>query len=266
MPACQTQSMQELPFALALVAGAVAAVNPCGFALLPVYAGFLITGEADETVSRRRALARAGLFTLAMTLGFVTVFGVFGLLVSTVAVNVASALPWVTIVVGAAVAAAGVWLLFGRELPSFVPKLAGREVKRSLGSMTVFGLFFALASLSCTVAPFLAIMAQTFRSASILGGTAMFLTYALGMAIVIGAVSLAIALARQGLIRWLKRQFPKVMRVVGALLVIAGLYVAYYGWWDVRVLGGGDTADPVIETARAVQRFLEDLVRSVFGR
>jgi cytochrome c-type biogenesis protein len=258
--------MQELPFAFALVAGAVAAVNPCGFALLPVYAGFLITGEADETVSRWRALGRAGLFTLAMTVGFVAVFGAFGLLVSFATLSIAAILPWITIVVGVLVVAAGVWLLLGRELPSFVPKLAGREVKRSLGSMTMFGLFFALASLSCTVAPFLAIMAQTFRSTSVLGGTAMFLTYALGMALVIGAVSVAIALARQGLIVWLKRQFPKVMRVVGVLLVVAGLYVAYYGWWDLRVINGGDTADPVIEAARTVQRFLEETVKSIFGR
>ncbi|MCH7231469.1 cytochrome c biogenesis CcdA family protein [Glycomyces sp. L485] len=258
--------MQDLPFAFALIAGAVAAVNPCGFALLPVYAGFLITGEADEDVSRWRALGRAGLFTVAMTIGFVTVFGAFGLLVSTAAVGITGFLPWVTIVVGAAVALAGVWLLLGRGLPTFMPKLGGREVKRSLGSMTLFGLFFALASLSCTIAPFLALVAQTFRSTSVLGGTAMFLAYALGMTIVIGVVSLAIALAREGLIVWLKRQFPKVMRVVGVLLLAAGLYVAYYGWWDLRVLGGGDPSDPVIEGALSVQRFLEELVKSVFGR
>ncbi len=201
-----------------------------------------------------------------MTIGFVTVFGAFGLLISTAAVGVTSFLPWVTIVVGIVVAAAGVWLLLGRELPTFIPRLGGREVKRSLGSMIAFGLFFALASLSCTIAPFLALVAQTFRSQSVLGGTAVFLAYALGMTLVIGAVSLAIALAREGMLAWLKRQFPRVMRIVGVLLVVAGLYVAYYGWWDLRVLGGGDPSDPVIEAALSVQRFLEETVKSVFGR
>ncbi|WP_460540628.1 cytochrome c biogenesis CcdA family protein [Glycomyces halotolerans] len=266
MTGTQNGAMQELPFALALVAGAVAAVNPCGFALLPVYAGFLIAGERDEEVSRWRALGRAGLFTLAMTIGFVVVFGAFGLLVSTAAVGVTSFLPWITIVVGIAVAGAGVWLLLGRELPTFMPRLGGREVKRSMGSMTMFGLFFALASLSCTVAPFLALVAQTFRSASVLGGTAMFLAYALGMTLVIGAVSAAIAFAREGMLRWMRRQFPKAMRLVGLLLVVAGVYVAYYGWWDLRVIGGGDPSDPVIEAAMSVQRFLEELVKSGFGR
>lgn len=258
--------MSELPFALALVAGAVAAVNPCGFALLPIYAGFLITGEADEEVGRWRALARAGLFTLAMTIGFVAVFGAFGLLIATAAVSISAALPWITIVVGIAVVAAGIWLLLGRELPTFMPKLSGREVKRSFGSMTVFGLFFALASLSCTIAPFLALVAQTFRSSSILGGAAMFVAYALGMTLVIGVVSLAIALAREGMVTWMRRHFPKILRGVGVLLVVAGAYVAYYGWWDLRVINGGDPNDPVIEAALTVQRFLEDLVKSVFGR
>ena len=257
--------MVELPFAFALIAGAVAAVNPCGFALLPVYAGFLISGAAGEEVTRRQALARAGLFSLAVTTGFVVVFGAFGLVVSFVAVNLAAVLPWVTVGVGAAVAAVGVWLLLGRELPSFLPRIGGREVRRSFGSMAVFGLLYALASLSCTVAPFLAVMAQTFRSASVLGGTLVFLSYALGMALVVGAVSLAIALARQGMVAWMKRQYPKVARVVGALLIVAGLYVAYYGWWDMRVLAGGDPSDPVVEGARTVQRFMEEVVRSVFG-
>jgi cytochrome c-type biogenesis protein len=258
--------MNELPFAFALVAGAVAAVNPCGFALLPVYAGFLITGENGEDVRRWRALGRAGTLTAAMTAGFVVVFGLFGLLVSTAAVALTAYLPWVTMAVGVAVLAAGVWMLSGRELPTFMPKLGGREVTRSFWSMWMFGLFFALASLSCTIAPFLAAVAQAFRSASVLGGTAMFLTYALGMALVIGAVSVVIALAREGILTWMKRQLPKVSRAVGVLLLVAGLYVAYYGWWDLRVLGGGDPSDPVIEAARSVQRFLENAVAWAFGR
>ncbi|THV30203.1 cytochrome c biogenesis CcdA family protein [Glycomyces paridis] len=257
--------MDELPFAFALIAGAVAAVNPCGFALLPVYAGFLISGEPGEQVTRRQALARAGLFALALTTGFVAVFGAFGLAVSFVAVNLAAVLPWITVLVGAAVAAAGAWMLLGRELPSFLPRIGGRAVHRSFGSMAVFGLLYALASLSCTVAPFLAVTAQTFRSASVLGGTLVFLAYALGMALVVGAVSVAIALARQGLVVWMKRQYSKVTRAVGVLLLAAGLYVAYYGWWDMRVLAGGDPSDPVVEGARTVQRFLEETVRSVFG-
>ena len=43
-------------------------------------------------------------------------------------------------------------------------------------------------------------------------------------------------------------------RVAGALLLVAGAYVAWYGAWELRVLGGGDPGDPVIEAAARIQR------------
>jgi cytochrome c biogenesis protein CcdA len=51
----------ELPLALALVAGAVAAVNPCGFALLPAYLAMLVTDAPAGSMSgTRRQVLRAG--------------------------------------------------------------------------------------------------------------------------------------------------------------------------------------------------------------
>ena len=45
------------------------------------------------------------------------------------------------------------------------------------------------------------------------------------------------------------------------LLVLVGGYVAYYGWWELRVLGGADADDPVIMAAADVQRALVTAVR-----
>ena len=44
--------MDPAVLAFALVAGAVAAVNPCGFALLPAYLGLLVAGEQAGAVPR----------------------------------------------------------------------------------------------------------------------------------------------------------------------------------------------------------------------
>ena len=100
---------------LALAAGMLAAVNPCGFALLPAYLSVLVLG--DDSPGTGRAVGRALALTGWMTLGFVAVFGVFGIVVSPVASQVQQYLPWFTVVFGVMVAAAGVWLLVGRELP-----------------------------------------------------------------------------------------------------------------------------------------------------
>jgi hypothetical protein len=49
-------------------------------------------------------------------------------------------------------------------------------------------------------------------------------------------------MARQGLVQNMKRVLPYVNRVSGALLVIAGAYVAYYGWYEQQVRAGDASA------------------------
>jgi cytochrome c-type biogenesis protein len=85
--------MTEVELTLALGAGMLAAVNPCGFALLPAYLSLLVLNE--ESSSLRAAVRRALIFTAAMTAGFVAVFGVFGLVISPIASAVQRYLPWV---------------------------------------------------------------------------------------------------------------------------------------------------------------------------
>ncbi|MDI3390322.1 hypothetical protein QIS99_29635 [Streptomyces sp. B-S-A8] len=44
-------------------------------------------------------------------------------------------------------------------------------------------------------------------------------------------------------------------RLGGCLLLLVGAYVAYYGWYEIRVLRGGSVADPVIDAAGTAQRW-----------
>jgi cytochrome c-type biogenesis protein len=245
----------EAPYALALAAGLLAAVNPCGFALLPAYLSFLVLDDGDTAGGGRgRAVGRALLLTAAMTVGFVAVFGVFGLLAAPTADVVARHLPWVSVVIGVVLAGAGGWLLAGRQLPTFGLKMgAGPQVRRRFGSMALFGASYAIASLGCTIGPFLAVVVAGFRTDSIAAGVGLFLAYAAGMALVVGAVALAVALARTSLIRGLRRAAPVISRAAGALLLLAGAYVAWYGWYEIRIFRDADTTDPIIDNAARVQ-------------
>lgn len=250
--------MTEVPLVLAAGTGALAVVNPCGFALLPVYASLLVVG--DQPSDRLTALWRALLFTVAMTTGFVAVFGAFGLLVAPLAGTVQQHLPWVTIVLGALLMLLGGWLLAGRSLPFPALRLGrGRPVTRSFPSMMLFGAGYALASLSCTVGPFLVIVVSSFHTTSVGAGIAVFAAYAAGMGLVVGAVSLAVALARMSLVQWLRRTGRVVSRVAGGLMVVVGGYVAYYGWYEVRS-HRAVVDDPVISAASRIQRALAVIV------
>jgi cytochrome c biogenesis protein CcdA len=251
--------MADVPLALALAAGTLAAVNPCGFALLPVYLSALVLGDDEGTVGPTRggAVVRALVSTAAITLGFAGVFGVFGLALTPIAGAVQRHLPWFTVVLGVTLVLAGGWLLAGRSLPG-PAALAGRGpgVTRSVPSMVAFGAAYALASLGCTIGPFLAIIVSSFRAGSTLDGVALFLAYAAGMGLVVGAAALLTALARGSLVRRVRGLSPLLSRLGGAVMVLAGGYVAYYGWYELRVLDGGDPADPVVEAAGQLQGWL----------
>jgi cytochrome c-type biogenesis protein len=242
--------------AIALGAGMLAALNPCGFALLPAYLTLLVSGDQPGRVV---AVLRALKMTTAMTAGFITVFAGFGFLVAPVASSAQRYLPWFTVVVGVALAAAGAWTMAGRGLPGPKVRRGGAPVTRSTRSMFGFGVSYALASLTCTVAPFLAVVVAAFRADS-LSGSGLFFLYAAGMGLVVGTAATAVALAQQTLVRGARRLGRLVPVIGGALLLLVGGYVAYYGWWEIRVLGGAPAQDPVITAAAAVQQWLAGVV------
>ncbi|TDD69873.1 cytochrome c biogenesis protein CcdA [Jiangella aurantiaca] len=256
--------MGDVPIEFALLLGSVAALNPCGFALLPTYLTLLVAqGGPPGTAA---ALRRAGVTTAAMTAGFVAVFGAFGLVVVPAAVSVERFLPWATIVIGVALVALGGWLVAGRELVVRTPRLSGAAPSSSAWSMAGYGVAYAVASLSCTVAPFLAMATATFTSSGILGGLAAFVAYGVGMGLVVGLLAAAVALGSDAVVRRARRLLPYVSRVSGVLLLLAGGYVVYYGVYELRVRAGGDPADPVIDAALELQGRLSGVVADLGPR
>ncbi|MFE9042572.1 cytochrome c biogenesis CcdA family protein [Streptomyces sp. NPDC007818] len=249
--------MSDLPLALALGAGMLAAVNPCGFALLPAYLSLLVLG--DDTPSRTAAVGRALAATAAITLGFAALFGIFGLAIQPVAGQVQQHLPWFTIAFGVLMATAGGWLLAGRQLPALTPKLRrAPKVTRSVPSMVLFGMAYATASLGCTIAPFLAIVVSAFRTGSTGEGILLFTAYAAGMGLIVGTASLTVALTRTTAVTRLRRLGAIAPRLGGGLLLLVGAYVAYYGWYEIRLQDAPSTTDPVIDAAGTLQRAIAD--------
>jgi cytochrome c biogenesis protein CcdA len=236
----------EISFALA--AGLVAAFNPCGFALLPSYLALLVATPGAGGVWRALRLSAA------MTAGFVTVFGAFGLVFSLVTASIQPYLPWVTVVVGVGLVALGGWLLTGRELLLRMPRL--RAAAGQSGSLTAlygYGVSYAVASLSCTIGPFLAVTGLASGSGGLADGLVAFVAYGVGMGLVVGLLSMLVALARTAMVTRTRRLLPYVSRVSGGLLVLAGAYIAYYGWYELRVNSGAAADDPIVGFATGVQ-------------
>lgn len=237
---------------LAFAAGMVAAFNPCGFAMLPAYLTLVIQRDGDGQVA---AVGRAVAATAAMAAGFLVVFGSFGLLTVSVASTIQRYLPYATVGIGITLVVLGMWLLSGREVAGWGLGKSGRWAPTAgLGSMFGYGVGYALASLSCTVGPFLAVTGSSLRSGSLPGAMAVYAAYAGGIALVVGVLAVAVALASATAVDRMRRVLPYVNRLSGAILVPVGLYVAYYGWYELRLFSGaGATQDAVVAAAGRVQ-------------
>ncbi|MBX7431860.1 cytochrome c biogenesis CcdA family protein [Mycobacterium sp. Y57] len=247
--------MEQNLVGLAFAAGLVAALNPCGFAMLPAYLVLVVRGGGNSVPA---AVGRAVAATATMTLGFLTVFGAFGLLTVSLASTVQRYMPFVTMVVGIVLVVLGIWLVSGRDLTLLVPSRMTRSVSGAptsrLGSMFGYGVGYAVASLSCTVGPFLAVTGATLGGTSAPGRVWIYAAYAGGFALVVGALAVAVALASSTLAERIKRILPHVNRIGGAVVILVGLYVAYYGYYEVQLfIAGGDAANPVIAGAGRLQ-------------
>lgn len=238
---------------LAFGAGLIAAVNPCGFAMLPGYLSLVIAPDAGTG----RAVGRAVSATAAMTIGVLGVFAAFGALTVSVASTVQRYVPFATVLLGALLIVLGGWLLCGGS-PALPMQPGSRWAPTArVGSMLGYGVGFALASLSCTVGPFLAVTAGAARAASWRDTALVYAAYAGGFAVIVGALAVSTAFASSALLDRVRRILPYVNRISGGLLVLVGMYVAYYGVYEIRLFhASGNPADPVIGAAGRVQGVL----------
>lgn len=233
-------------FALAFSAGMLATVNPCGFAMLPAYLSYFLGREDDAQVSPARNVLRGLMVGFALTAGFITVFGVFGVIYSHFSQEFLAYTPYATILIGVVLVLLGIAMLRGFEPSLRIPKMTRAGEGREFTSIFLFGMSYAVASLGCTIGPFVVAVAPTFRENNFASGVTSFVLYGLGMGTIVVFLTVATALAKTSLVRWLRKAMPYVNRIAGVLLVVTGLYVAYYGWYEIRIQDE-IRRDPIVE-------------------
>jgi cytochrome c-type biogenesis protein len=247
-----------LPLALALVAGALASVNPCGFPLLPAFLSFYV-GAEEAALPRAPARVAQGLLVgLLVAAGFLGVFAVVGIPIAYGVTQLTSAIPWTGLGIGILMVMAALVGLTGRTVYLNPRRPLRVERRRRPTTMVWFGAAYAICSLGCTLPIFVALVGASLASASVIEGTIVFGAYALGTATILMALSLGAALARDGLARRLKRLLPHMQRVAAGLLLVAGAYLTYYWarviWAPPDSLGNDPLVGAMTRFATLVQR------------
>ena len=223
------------PLGFAFGVGLVAAVNPCGFAMLPAYMGlYLGTDDQDRGgTSPIRHLGKALLVGGAVTAGFVVLFSVAGSIIGLGARSVvADVLPWLGLVIGITLTIVGSWLLGGGKLYTALATRAaarmGNPGQVNVRGYFMFGLSYGTASLSCTLPLFLSVIGTSFAVSSIGTSFAQFILYAMGMGLVIIALTLGMAVFKGAMVGGLRKALPYIQPIGTWLMIVAGSYIVFY--------------------------------------
>ena len=218
----------------ALAVGMASAVNPCGFAMLPAYLGmYLGQREAEQTkAGPAKHFGKALLISGTVTLGFLLLFGVVGTLIGVGASFVGDLLPWLGLVIGIGLAVAGAWLVGGGKLYSGLAARAASHIGNpgdvGIKGYFMFGLSYGTASLGCTLPTFLAVVGISVAGASIASIAQNFFLFALGMGLVIMALTLGMAFFKGAMVGMVRKALPFVQPFGAWMMVIAGAYLVFY--------------------------------------
>ena len=230
------------PLGFAFGAGLAAAFNPCGFAMLPAYMGLYLGVDDEDNPSFIAHIGKALLIGGSVTVGFILLFAAAGAVIGLGARSVVgSVLPWIGLGVGILLTIAGAWLLGGGKLyTALAQQMAekfGNPGQANIRGYFIFGLAYGLASLSCTLPIFLAVVGSSFAAASIWTAFAQFILYAVGMGTVIITLTLGMALFKGAMVGGMRKVMPYMQSVGTWLMLIAGTYIVFYWLTIGNVLG-----------------------------
>ena len=216
-----------LPYAL--VVGTTIAVGAI-VALVVSERKLEIMKRLDKTIAES---AYGIMLGLAATAGFVVVFGSVGLILAAGGRVVGKFLPFAGLGVGVIIAGAGLYLLLSKsKLGIMAASRVDLGQGKGLRQVFLFGIAYAIASLSCALPIFLAaigfVAGQSLSAGGILEPIVGSISYGLGMGAMLVLATLGVVLFKDLVQRGFRAIFPYIEPVGNVAMVVAGLYLVYY--------------------------------------
>ena len=232
-------------FAYSFLLGVLAAVNPCGFVLLPTYLLYYLGAEAQAVVSRPVAVMRALKVGTAVSSGFVSVFLVVGLVTRLFTDAISRNAKYVSLLIGIALVVMGIRMLTGWKPRIITPDIGTRR-DHTVRSMFMFGIAYAVASIGCTIGFLVSVILGSVGRHGYVSGVLSVVLYGLGMGLLVTSLTVAMALAQNGFVRFLRKGLRWFDGVSAALVTATGLYLTWY-WYGAITDRGGDSITGRVE-------------------
>ena len=216
-------------FAYSFMLGMLAAVNPCGFVLLPAYLLYFLGIDGDNQVATRAPLQRALRVSAAVSAGFLVVFLVVGSISRLFTQWIELNAKYAGFVIGLVLVGLGISMLFGWK-PSFATSIPGAKKDHSTRAMFVFGVGYAIASIGCTIGLLTTAILGSISTNGFASGVISIVMYGLGMSLLVTALTVTLAAAKTGLSKMLKRSLRYIDKVAAGFIAVTGVYLTWY-WY-----------------------------------
>ena len=215
-------------FAYSFILGVMAAVNPCGFVLLPTYLVYYLGTELNREDENKTTTLRRGLSVgTAVSSGFIGLFLIVGIISRAFTTVISENAKFAALVIGIALVAMGIAMLFGWKLPIAQPDVSMQR-KRTTWNMFLFGIVYAIASIGCTIGLLISVILGSINRHGFVSGVISIVLYGLGMGLLVTSLTVALAFARVGLVSTIKKSFKWFDKVSAVFVVLTGLYLSWY--------------------------------------
>ncbi|MEI6200141.1 MAG: cytochrome c biogenesis CcdA family protein [Actinomycetota bacterium] len=245
-------------FAYSFILGVMAAVNPCGFVLLPTYLVYYLGTELNREGENKTTTLRRGLSVgIAVSSGFIGLFLIVGIISRAFTTVIRDNAKYAALVIGVALIAMGIAMLFGWKLPISQPDVSVQR-KRTTWNMFLFGIVYAIASIGCTIGLLISVILGSINRHGFVSGVISIVLYGLGMGLLVTSLTVALAFARVGLVTAVKKSFKWFDKVSAAFVLLTGLYLSWYWLGAITDRGSDGVTSRVEHWQTQVAQFLQD--------
>ena len=246
-------------FAYSFILGVMAAINPCGFVLLPTYLVYYLgteiqRGEESRSATLRRSLAVGS----AVSAGFVGLFLVVGIISRAFTNAIVTNSKYASLVIGVLLVAMGIAMFLGWKPPIARPDVSVQR-QRTVWNMFLFGIVYAIASIGCTIGFLTSVILGSVNRQGYVSGVLSITLYGLGMGLLVTSLTVALAFARVGFLTTLKKSLRWFDKVSAGFVTLTGLYLTWYWFSSITNRGAGNLVTRVDSVQTDVAQFLGDI-------
>jgi len=216
-------------FAYSFILGVLAAVNPCGFVLLPTYLIFFLGTREEPNLKTGGRLRRALVVSSGISIGFLAIFFVIGVISRLFTQWIELNAKYASLAIGIVLVIGGARMLTGWTPKFAVPQIGGVQTK-TFRATVIYGVAYAVASIGCTIGFLTTAVFGSIALHGFISGVLSILLYGVGMAMLVTALTVSLAFAKTGILTIVRNQLHLIQRLGAIFVTLTGIYLVFY-WY-----------------------------------